>query len=104
MAADTIWDQEVPLKMRDGVTIRADVFRPTGKERVPAIVAWSPYGNSGRGFFQLDLLRHRVGVPQSALSGYEKFEAPDPAEWIERGYAIVNVDSRGVFHSEGDIR
>jgi predicted acyl esterase len=38
------------------------------------------------------------------LSGYEKFEAVDPAEWVGKGYGIVNIDARGVFDSEGDIR
>jgi predicted acyl esterase len=46
----------------------------------------------------------RVSVPQSKLSGFESFEAPDPAEWKARGYAIVNVNSRGAFGSEADIR
>jgi putative CocE/NonD family hydrolase len=67
-------------------------------------VAWSPYGKSGRGFFNLDLVPGRVGVPQSRLSGYEKFEAPDPAEWTSRGYAIVNPDVRGAYDSQGNIR
>lgn len=44
-----------------------------------------------------------LGVPKSSLSGLEKFEAPDPAEWCRRGYAIVNVDARGAFQSEGDL-
>jgi putative CocE/NonD family hydrolase len=44
-----------------------------------------------------------VGVPKSSLSGLEKFEAPDPAEWCPRGYTVVNVDARGCFDSEGDI-
>lgn len=56
------------------------------------------------GFFSLNLAPGRVGVPVSKLSGYEKFEAPDPAEWTARGYAVVNIDARGVFDSEGDIR
>lgn len=46
----------------------------------------------------------RAGVPKYNLSGYESFEAPDPAEWTVRGYAVVNVDSRGSFDSEGDLR
>lgn len=46
----------------------------------------------------------RVGIPQSMLSGFENFEALDPADWTARGYAIVNVDARGSFDSEGDIR
>ena len=45
-----------------------------------------------------------MGIPQSMLSGYEKFEGPDPAEWTIRDYAIINIDSRGAFDSEGDIR
>lgn len=44
-----------------------------------------------------------LGVPKSSLSGLEKFEAPDPAEWCPRGYIVVNVDARGCFDSEGDI-
>lgn len=43
----------------------------------------------------------RLGIPDSSLSGYEKFEAPDPAEWTARGYAVVNIDSRGAWDSEG---
>jgi hypothetical protein len=42
-------------------------------------------------------------VPKNRLSGYEKFEAPNPAEWTARGYAIVNPDSREAFDSEGNM-
>jgi predicted acyl esterase len=45
----------------------------------------------------------RAGVPLGRTSGYEKFEAPDPAEWCGRGYAIINVDARGAGFSEGNI-
>lgn len=48
------------------------------------------------------MLPFRVGIPRSATSGLEKWEAPDPAEWCSRGYAVVNVDARGSFMSEGD--
>lgn len=37
------------------------------------------------------------------LTVLSKQQAPDPAEWCQRGYAIVNVDARGAGHSEGDI-
>jgi hypothetical protein len=55
------------------------------------------------GFNPLDMIPGRLGVPQTRLSGFEKFEAPDPAEWTSKGYAIVNADPRGVYDSEGDI-
>jgi uncharacterized protein len=43
-------------------------------------------------------------VPASALSGFESFEAPDPAEWTAHGYAVVNVDARGTMKSGGNLR
>lgn len=48
---DTVWDKDVAIAMRDGVEIRVDVFRPADTEqvKVPALIAWSPYGKSGRG-------------------------------------------------------
>lgn len=119
--AATIFEKDVKLSLRDGVKIRADIFRPNDDVKVPALIAWSPYGKTGRGMsmtprtrsielkvyaghFNLDVVPGRVGVPKSRVSGFEKFEAPDPAEWTARGYAIVNVDARGVYDSEGDIR
>ncbi len=30
-------------------------------------------------------------------------KGPDPAEWVQRGYAVVNIDARGAGHSEGYI-
>lgn len=47
--ADTIFEKDVAIPMRDGVKIYVDIFRPTGDEKVPAIVMWSPYGKSGNG-------------------------------------------------------
>ena len=43
-----------------------------------------------------------VGLDNKVVSGLEKFEAPDPAYWCARGYAICNPDIRGVVDSEGD--
>jgi predicted acyl esterase len=64
-------------------------------------VAWSPYGKGNGGNTQLDEFPFRAGVACSRLSGLQKWEAPDPAWWCERGYAIVNVDTRGAFSSQG---
>ena len=52
----------------------------------------------------LDNAPFRQGIPQSRLSGFQDFEGPDPAEWVPRGYAIVNVDARGIFDSQGDVQ
>ena len=102
LPCDIIFERDVAVPMRDGVTIYIDVFRPTGADRVPAIVAWSPYGKKG-GHQTLDRLPGRLGIPVSALSDLQAWEGPDPAYWCNRGYAVVNSDARGAFGSEGDI-
>lgn len=102
LPVDVVLDKDVPVTLRDGVTIHVDVFRPAGTEQVPVIVAWSPYGKgqgtsaSVMGIFGL------VGLDNGTVSGLEKFEGPDPAYWCARGYAICNPDIRGVAESEGD--
>ena len=102
LPCDVIFERDVAVPMRDGTKIYIDIYRPTGSEKVPAIIAWSPYGKKG-GFQSLDMLPDRMGIPVSALSDLQAWEGPDPAYWCNKGYAIVNPDARGAFMSEGDI-
>lgn len=102
LACDILLERDVPIKLRDGVTIYADVFRPTDGKPCPAILVWSPYGKEIGGQM-LDDVPMRAGVPVEATSGLEKFEGPDPAYWVDHGYAIVNVDKRGAYMSEGNL-
>jgi predicted acyl esterase len=39
-----IIERDVAIRMRDGVTLYADVFRPADEHPVPPIIAWTPYG------------------------------------------------------------
>lgn len=32
--------------MRDGITIYTDIYLPITEEKVPTLIAWSPYGKS----------------------------------------------------------
>lgn len=102
LPCDILLERDVPIQLRDGVTIYADVFRPVGDEACPALLAWSPYGKEIGGQM-LDDVPMRSGVPLSATSGLEKFEGPDPAYWVAHGYAIVNPDKRGAYMSEGNL-
>ena len=99
---DILMERDVPVKLRDGVTIYTDVFRPVSGEAYPAILAWSPYGKEVGGQM-LDDVPMRSGVAKSATSGLEKFEGPDPAYWVAHGYAVVNPDKRGAYMSEGNL-
>ncbi|KAM0231397.1 hypothetical protein ACHAPO_008507 [Fusarium lateritium] len=101
--ADTIFEKDITLPLRDGLKLYADVFRPKTDDKVPAILIWSPYGKTGNGPHGLGMIPGRFGVPESQVSGYEKFEGLDPAVWPARGYAIVNVDLRGSWDSEGIV-
>jgi predicted acyl esterase len=103
---DVIFERDTAIPMRDGIKIFADIFRPVDSDtvKVPAVIPWSAYGKTGTGPYTYDFMApFRAGIPTERTSGYEKFEAPDPAEWCERGYAIVNVDARGAGMSEGNI-
>jgi predicted acyl esterase len=102
LPVDVVFQKDVAMQLRDGTTIHIDVFRPVGTEPVPIIVAWSPYGKAQGTSISVMGVFGLVGIPNSAVSGLEKFEAPDPAYWCANGYAIANVDIRGVVDSEGD--
>lgn len=92
-------ERDVAVKMRDGVTLYTDIYRPENAVDVPSIIAWSPYGKR-QGY----LRRPVFGVVPGTVSPMAKFEGPDPAYWCKHGYAIINPDSRGSGNSEGDIR
>ena len=102
LPVDIVFDKDVAVTLRDGTVIYVDVFRPVGTEKVPVIVAFSPYGKgqgsstSAVGVFAM------VGLDNSIVSGLQKFEGPDPAYWCAHGYAICNPDIRGVMESQGD--
>lgn len=92
--------QDQPVKMRDGVTIYVDIYRPKDIPVVPLIVSWSFYGKrpfDGQSEWQI------MGVPPQTVSNMSKFESPDPGYWCHHGYTVANVDPRGVGHSGGDF-
>jgi len=100
-APGIICDQDVAVKMRDGITIYADIYRPSDESRTyPVLISWSPFGKrmgeTDSSGWQL------MGVPPKTVSHMTKFESPDPMYWCYKGYAVANVDPRGSGNSEGD--
>jgi uncharacterized protein len=102
LPVDIVLEKDVAVPMRDGVTIYVDVLRPAGTEKVPVIVAWSPYGKGQGTSPSVFGIFGMVGLDNAIVSGLEKFEGPDPAYWCAQGYAICNPDIRGVGNSDGD--
>jgi uncharacterized protein len=72
-------DKNVPMEMRDGVVLRADVYRPDDQLKHPAILMRTPYNKNVYGD-----------------NGQLRF-----IEAASAGYAMVNQDLRGRFASEG---
>ena len=101
-------DWDAPIKMDDGVVLRADVFRPIGGGQYPVILSYGPYakgvsfqegypGNWGR------LVKAAPEVLQGSSNKYQNWELVDPEKWIPDGYALVRVDSRGSGRSPGEL-
>jgi uncharacterized protein len=99
---EIVFERDVPVVMRDGVTIYVDVFRPAGAQQVPVLVAWSPYGKAQGTTPAVVGLYGMLGMNVGMMSGLAKFEGPDPAYWCARGYAVCNPDPRGIGQSDGN--
>jgi hypothetical protein len=71
-------ETDVPMRTRDGVTLRADVYRPDAPGRFPVLLSRLPYDKK---------LRRRPG---------------DIDVFVEHGYVVIMQDTRGRFASDGD--
>ena len=80
MSGRIIVERDVPVRMRDGVVLRADVYRPDVEFPLPAIVSRLPYNKD-------DLLMMDA----------------HPILTAEHGYAMVFQDTRGRYKSGGEF-
>jgi putative CocE/NonD family hydrolase len=76
-----VLEKNVPVPMRDGVVLRADVMRPAESGKFPVLLYRTPYGKE-------DEQREYTTFKHAA----------------ERGYAVVIQDVRGRYQSDGDFR
>ncbi|PYU93137.1 MAG: X-Pro dipeptidyl-peptidase [Acidobacteria bacterium] len=70
-------DSLVPVAMRDGVRLYADIYRPQRDGKFPVLVVRTPYGVQ------------RDGVHETKI------------RFAQRGYAVVVQDVRGRYQSDG---
>ncbi len=98
-------EKDVAVAMRDGVKIYADVYRPADEKPAPPLIAWGPYGKHGTWHKMneyYDMALPGCDLPYDRLSQYTVFEAPDPMWWVPQGYAIITMNPRGTWYSEGN--
>ncbi|WP_425418126.1 CocE/NonD family hydrolase [Oricola indica] len=93
-----LYEKDVAVTLPDGVTIHVDVFRPETGIAAP-LIAWGPYGKHGHTRYSVNF--PKAEVHDHLISDYTAFEAPDPVYWTRHGYAVINPDPRGTWHSEG---
>ena len=86
-------ERDVDVPMRDGARLKADVFRPDGTAKVPALLNLGPYQ------------KNKLWVPPPNLEegpyDWQNWETVNPEWWVPRGYAAVRVDGRGSGTSPG---
>jgi uncharacterized protein len=86
-------EKDLAVPMRDGARLMADVFRPKGGERVPAILNLGPY--------QKDKLWVVPPTLEEASHEWMNWETVNPEWWVPQGYAAVRIDGRGSGKSQG---
>ena len=74
-------EMNVAITMRDGVTLRANIFRPAEGGPVPALVLRIPYNKDAA----------------------QTYVYAHPAWYARHGYAVLVQDSRGRYASEGEF-
>jgi putative CocE/NonD family hydrolase len=78
MPTDIVIQHDAPVKMRDGVTLYADIYRPNSSEAFPVILMRTPYDKS-------------VSWAVSPVF-----------RMVPRGYVVIIQDVRGRYTSEGE--
>ena len=90
--------RDQPIAMRDGVTLRADVYRPPVEGRFPALLAFAIYNKDLQG---PDYGASLPPQPSWAPLWAGLLEAGDTRFFVSRGSVHVIGTPRGIGASEG---
>jgi uncharacterized protein len=99
------WHQ--PITMDDGVTLRADIYRPVDENaQCPIILNYGIYGKGvayqqGYPLQWEKMVTDHPEILKMSSNKYQNWETTDPECWVPHGYAIVRIDSRGAGWSPG---
>ena len=102
-----VFMRDVAVTMSDGVTLRANVFRPDAPGRYPVVMAMGAYGKDVHFEDAFNpqwkvLKQIYPGLDSDGSTGrYLRWEVVDPERWVPDGFVVIQVDSRGTGRSEG---
>lgn len=97
---------QLPIRMDDGVVLRADLFQPLSAVEVPVIMSYGCYAK-GQAFQEAyapqwnAMLEEFPEIAEGSSNRYQCWELTDPEQWVPHGYAVLRVDSRGAGWSPG---
>lgn len=97
-----------PIRARDGLILRADIFRPLADGAFPVLLSYGPYGK-GLAFQEgypsawNAMAAKHPDVVAGSSNLYQNWEVADPEKWVPDGYVLVRVDSRGCGRSPGYV-
>ena len=93
-----IAERDVMVRMRDGVHLCVDIYRPDATEKFPALLAFAIYNKDMQGPDMAEAI-----PPQPAWSTLwmGPMEAGDTRYFVSRGYVHVIGTPRGIAKSEG---
>lgn len=101
-------DWDAPIEVRDGLVLRADIYRPIEDGQYPVILTYGPYAKGlpfqeGYPSAWNRMVEEHPDVAAGSTNKYQNWEVVDPEKWVPDGYVVVRVDSRGAGRSPGFI-
>lgn len=97
IADDVVVERNVMVKMRDGIRLATDVYRPARDGKViggklPAIMERTPYGKAERSRSEIEV-GMEIPMKRHEVASY----------FVRAGYAVIYQDCRGRYDSEGQF-
>ena len=91
-------EPDIEIPMRDGASLCANLFRPDGDGRFPAIMTLGPYPKDIH-FKDWDRLGFYARLEEQGP--HMHWETVNPEWWVPQGYAVIRIDTRGTGKSKG---
>ena len=99
---EMIMEKDVPVKMRDGITIYVNVFRPDHPGKFPVVMSMDPYNKDALpSYAALRPVWPTLGGINTSI--FAPIESPDPGFWVPNDYVLVKIATRGSSNSEGEL-
>jgi hypothetical protein len=90
-------EKDVMVKVRDGVRLAVNIYRPNARGKFPALFAMGGYGKE----LQEVLIAPQPLYKSAVWDG--NIEAGDTPNIVPRGYVHIIADARGTGQSEGEF-